>query len=108
MTAAAATRTKSEIEADIAAARARLATNVQALIGEVHPKAVVDRTVDDAKAFASEKVDQAKATFADLKSQLVDERGAIDTTKAGWLAAAVGGSLTFILLVRSLLQGRRG
>jgi hypothetical protein len=92
-------RTRDDIEADIAAARQRLADNVEGLINQVHPKAIVANTVADARAFAQGSFDEAKA-------QVVDERGNLRTDRVALLAAAAGGALTFVLVVRSILKGR--
>lgn len=92
-------RTRADIEADIAAARQRLADNVEGLINQVHPKAIVANTVADARAFAHGGYEQAKA-------QVVDESGNVRTERVALLAAAAGGAVTFILIVRSILKGR--
>ena len=47
------TRSKQDIEAEIAAARARLADNVADLVNQMHPKAIVQRGIDDARVFAA-------------------------------------------------------
>jgi hypothetical protein len=92
-------RTREDIEADIDAARQRLAGNVESLINQVHPKAIVANTVADARAFAEGSFEQAKA-------QVVDEHGFVRTGRVALLAAAVGGAITFVLVVRSILNGR--
>lgn len=92
-------RTREDIEADIDAARRRLAGSVESLINEVHPKAIVANTVADARAFAEGSYEQARA-------QVVDEGGNLRTERVALLAAAVGGAVTFILVVRSILNGR--
>ena len=92
-------RTRDDIEAEIAAARQRLAASVEGLINEVHPKAIVAHTVADARAFAAEGFEQAKA-------QVVDEKGNLRAERVALVAAAVGGAITFLLIVRSILKGR--
>lgn len=92
-------RTRDEIEAEIAAARQRLAASVEGLINEVHPRAIVANTVADARAFAAEGFEQAKA-------QVVDDRGNLRTERVALVAAAIGGAFTFILIVRSILKRR--
>ncbi|MCA0306035.1 MAG: DUF3618 domain-containing protein [Actinobacteria bacterium] len=94
-----ATRTREEIEAEIDAARQRLAASVEGLINQVHPKAIVANTVADARQFA-------QGTFEQARSQVVDERGNLRTERVALLAAAVGGAVTFALIVRSILRGR--
>ena len=94
-----ATRTREEIEAEIDAARQRLAASVEGLINQVHPKAIVANTVADARQFA-------QGTFEQARSQVVDERGNLRTERVALLAAAVGGAVTSALIVRSILRGR--
>ncbi|MCB0913403.1 MAG: DUF3618 domain-containing protein [Propionibacteriaceae bacterium] len=94
-----AVRTRAEIEAEIAAARERLAASVEGLINQVHPKAIVANTVSDARTFARGAFDEAKA-------QVVDERGGLRTDRVALLAAAAGGAVAFVLIVRSLVRGR--
>lgn len=94
-----ATRTREEIEAEIDAARQRLAASVEGLINQVHPKAIVANTVADARQFA-------QGTFEQARSKVVDERGNLRTERVALLAAAVGGAVTFALIVRSILRGR--
>lgn len=92
------TRSKEQIQAEIAAARARLASNVEGLITQAHPKAVTARTVQDAKAFAATE-------FESAKSQFVAPDGSPRLTRIGALAAAVVGSIAFLVVVRSIARG---
>lgn len=92
-------RDRAEIEAELAAARARLAQSVEGLIGQVHPKAIVANTVADARDFAQGSFEQAKA-------QMVDSRGNVRIDRVALIAAAVGGLMIFIRVVRSLRKGR--
>lgn len=92
------TRTTQQIEAEIAAARQRLAANVEGLINQVHPKAVVQRSIDDARTFAATE-------YANAKAQVVDRNGDLRLDRVGLLAGAVVGSITFVWLVRSILRG---
>lgn len=94
-----AVRTREEIEAEIDAARRRLAASVEGLIGQVHPKAIVANTVADARAFAEGSLAQARA-------QVVDAAGRLRTDRVALLAAAAAGAVTFVLIVRSILRGR--
>lgn len=94
-----AVRTRDEIEAEIDAARQRLAASVEGLIYQVHPKAIVANTVADARTFA-------EGTFEQARAQVVDERGNLRADRVALLAAAVGGAITFVLVVRSVLRGR--
>ncbi|MBK8445490.1 MAG: DUF3618 domain-containing protein [Micropruina sp.] len=94
------TRSKQDIEAEIAAARARLADNVAGLINEVHPKAVVQRGIDDARGFAANE-------FANAKAQIVDDRGQLRTERVLLIGGALAGVVTFLALVRNILKGVR-
>ncbi|WP_282005299.1 DUF3618 domain-containing protein [Propioniciclava sinopodophylli] len=92
------TRSKEQIQAEIAAARARLASNVEGLITQAHPKAVAARTVQDAKAFAAGEFQAAKAQFV-----AVD--GTPRTTRLAALAVAVIGGVAFLMVARSIARG---
>jgi hypothetical protein len=94
-----ATRTRQEIEAEISAARQRLAANVEGLISQAHPKAIVANTVADARTFA-------EGTFEQAKAQVIDERGNVRTERVALLAAAAGGAIAFLLIVRAILRRR--
>lgn len=93
-------RSKEQIQADLLAARARLSANVETLIGEVHPTAVKDRTVNEAKAFVS-------AEARNAKKQVKDEHGwRIDRLIV--LGGAVVGLLTFVGTIRAIIgKGRK-
>ena len=95
------TRSKQDIEAEITAARERLAANVAGLINQVHPKAVVQRGIDEARGLAATE-------FANAKSQIVDENGSLRTERVLLIGGAVAGIVTFALLVRRILRGGRG
>ncbi len=92
------TRSKEQIQAEIAAARARLASNVEGLITQAHPKAVAARTVQDAKAFAAGEFQAAKAQFV-----AVD--GTPRTARLAALAVAVIGGVAFLMVARSIARG---
>lgn len=89
------TRTKAEIQSEMAAARDSLAANVESLINLVHPKAVVQRSIDDARTFAA-------AELASAKSQVVREDGSLRVERLALIAGAVAGTVTFVWLVRSI------
>ncbi|HML50351.1 MAG TPA: DUF3618 domain-containing protein [Propionicimonas sp.] len=89
---------KADIEAEIAAARERLAGNLADLIDQVHPRAIVHNTVADARRFVAEEVRQ-------VADQFVDEDGT-RTSRVVLAAAAVAGAVGFVLIVRSILSGR--
>lgn len=93
-----ATRTKEQIQADIAAARARLASNVEGLITQAHPKAVAARTIQDAKAFAAGEFQAAKAQFVGVD-------GSPQVARLVALSAAVLGTVAFLIVVRAIAKG---
>ena len=81
-------RTTEQIEADIAATRARLATTVDELVDRAHPRNVAKRQVEQAKA------------------QVFDERGQLRTQKLIAVGGAVVGVVGMLLVIRRLV-GRR-
>ena len=94
------TRSKQDIEAEISAARERLADNVAGLINQVHPKAVVQRGIDDARGFAATE-------FANVKAQVVDDSGDLRTDRVLLIGGAIAGVVTFVVLLRSILARLR-
>lgn len=72
-------RTPDQIRADIAAARKAMAANVEGLVSEVHPTALKDRAVHEAKTAVSDTVNDAKSavtnTVKDAKSAVMDTDG---------------------------------
>ena len=93
------TRTPSQIKADLAAARARMVANVTDIVEDVHPQAVKERTIDDAKAFAFGELENAKSMVK---------------TDAGWRndrLAKIGGIavgvLVLLLTVRKIRNRNR-
>ncbi len=89
----------SELQAEIASATSRLASNIEGLITQAHPKAIVNRGVADAKGFVRQE-------FAGVKDQFVTARGDIKTDRVALLVAAVAGAIGFVITVRSLLKQR--
>jgi Protein of unknown function (DUF3618) len=81
-------RSTQQIEADIAATRARLASTVDELVDRAHPKNVAKRQVEQAKA------------------QVFDERGQLRTQKLIAVGGAVVGVVGMLLMIRRLV-GRR-
>lgn len=92
-----ATRNKASIEADIAEARERLAGNVEGLISQFHPKAVVNRGVADAKQFAQQE-------FRAAKQQVMYDTGEIRYDRVAYLVGAFAGAIAFLMIVRSLVR----
>ena len=81
-------RSTQQIEADITATRARLASTVDELVDRAHPKNVAKRQVEQAKA------------------QVFDERGQLRTQKLIAVGGAVVGVVGMLLMIRRLV-GRR-
>ena len=94
------TRSKQDIEAEITAARERLADNVAGLINQMHPKAIVQRGIDDARGFAATE-------FASARAQVVDASGQLRTERVLLIGGAVAGVITFVVLLRSILNRAR-
>lgn len=94
-------RSKSEIEADIAAARARLSGGVEDLIDQVHPKRIKERQIENAKAFAQGEFDRAKSEFKDDSGWRTD--------RLVLIGGSVAGVLAFLLTIRAIVsRSRRG
>ena len=81
-------RSTEQIEADIAATRARLASTVDELVDRAHPRNVAKRQVEQAKA------------------QVFDERGQLRTQKLVAVGGALVGIVGMLLMIRRLV-GRR-
>ena len=90
------TRSVSQLKSDIAAARARMNANVEGLVKEVHPQAVKERAIDDAKAFAMAEVNS-------LKSQVKDEVG-WRTDRLTVAGVVVAGTVAALLVLRCIVQ----
>ncbi|WP_203567295.1 DUF3618 domain-containing protein [Aestuariimicrobium ganziense] len=89
------TRSIDQIRADISAARSRMAASVEGLVEQVHPTAVKQRTVNDAKSFAQDE-------FTNLKSQVKDDDG-WRTDRLVIVGGALLGVATFLLTVRAIV-----
>ena len=92
------TSNTARIEADLAAARTRLASNIEGLITQSHPKVIVARGVQDAKDFVADEVGGVKAQF-------VHADGSIKAPQVIALAAAVVGGIALLVVLRSLARG---
>ncbi|MDR1712454.1 MAG: DUF3618 domain-containing protein [Propionibacteriaceae bacterium] len=104
-------RTTAEIEAEIAAARERLASNVESLVNQVHPKAVAQRGLRQARDFVDDKVDVLKqkaaplqAKVAPLKSEVVAADGSWRTDRVAMIAGGVAAVIILIGLLRKILS----
>lgn len=92
-------RKADEIEADLAAARARMSANITELVNQVHPQIIKQRQIDQAKA-------SAKSEFNYYKSQIVDENG-LRLDRVVVLGSALAGAVTFLLVVRGIVSSNR-
>lgn len=95
------TRTTAQIRADIAAARARIAANVEGLVEEVHPQAVRERVGQEARAFAQTEINNAKASFT---SQVKEDDGSWRADRLVLLGGAIAGMITFLVTIRVLIN----
>lgn len=89
-----------QIESDLAAVRARLASSVEALVDQVHPSRIKQRQVASLKEFAAGEVDVVKA-------QVFDHHGDLRTGRLVAAAGAVAGVITFLALVRKIVSRRK-
>ena len=94
------TRSTSAIQADMGATRDRLVASVEALIDQVHPNRIKQRTVGEVKRRAHLELENAKSVF-------VNARGDLRTDRVGVLAAAGAGLVVLAVVVR-VLRRRRG
>jgi len=93
------TRTPEQIEADLAAARLRLANSAEEFVDQVHPTRIKQREIDSVKQFVGNEIDAAKAL-------VFNARGDLRTDRVLVIAGAVVGGLVFLTVVRGLV--RRG
>ncbi len=91
-------RTTAQIEADLSAARARLAASVSALIDQVHPNRIKQRQIAQFKMLGSNARENAK-------SLLFNARGDLRTERLGAVAGALAGLVSFVVIIRAI--GRR-
>ncbi|HET9648781.1 MAG TPA: DUF3618 domain-containing protein [Microlunatus sp.] len=94
-------RTKSQIEADLAATRSRLTGSVESLIDTVHPNRVKQRTIANAKQVAREQLEEAKGL-------VFTARGDLRTKRIASVAGAVAGLVSFVLILRAIARRRQG
>lgn len=94
------TRTPEQIEADLAAARLRLAKGAEEFIDTVHPARIKQRQIDGVKAFVGNEVDAAKAL-------VFNARGDLRTDRVLAVVGAVVGALVFVTIVRGIVRRSR-
>ena len=92
-------RTKSQIEADLGATRDRLTRSVEALIDQVHPNRIKQRSVAQAKTLVN-------AELANAKALVFNARGDLRTERLAVVGGAVAGVIAFVVILRAIV--RRG
>lgn len=90
-------RSKSQIEADLGATRDRLTTSIEALIDQVHPNRIKQRSVDGAKAFAAAELENVKAFVFNARGDLRKDRLII-------MAGAGAGFVGFVVILRAIVR----
>lgn len=93
-------RTPEQIEADLAAARLRLANSAEEFIDQVHPNRIKQREIDSVKQFVGNEVDAAKALVFDAGGNLRQNRVLA-------VAGAVVGGFVFLVILRGLVRRSR-
>ena len=92
-------RSKAQIEADLAASRARISANISELVDEVHPKRIVQRQVESAKEIA-----RTEATA--LTGLVRTEDGRWRTDRLAAIGAAVAGVIGAVLVAKGINRRR--
>ncbi len=92
-------RSVSEIRADLARNRARVADSVGEFVDEVNPRNVAKRGVEDAKSFVATE-------FESVKSQVKDEHG-WRTDRLMIIGGAVLGVVVFAITLSSISHARQ-
>ena len=93
------TRSPSQIEADMKAARERLTLSVETLIDQVHPNRVKQRGTARAKLLAAEYKEKGK-------SLVFNARGDLRTNRLAAVGGGMAGFLTVVTVIRRLLRRR--
>ncbi len=94
------TRSTSQIETDLAAARSRLTASVETLIDQVHPNRIKERQIAGVKRLANAELENAK-------SKVFNARGDLRTDRIAMAAGAVAGVLGFLLVIRTIVRRAR-
>ena len=90
-------RSRSQIEADLAAARTRLSANLERLIDEVHPANVKRREVEGFKSFVQGEFDNAKA-------QVKTASGKWRWDRIAMVAGSVAGFVALLAITRAVVR----
>jgi anti-sigma-K factor RskA len=92
-------RSRSQIEADLAATRTRLSATLEELIGQVHPKAVKQRQISNVKTLMRGEINNAK-------SKVQSETGEWRFDRIAMIAGSVVGTVVVVVVLRTIV--RRG
>ena len=102
-------RTAEDIESEIAEAAQRIADNLASLITEVHPKAVLHRTIEEGKRKVYESVEDARQFAVDAANLAKDKFEAEFKDEDGWQwkkLAIAGGVAAAVVVVSFGLRVR--
>ena len=94
-------RSKADIQAELAQARARLSDNLTELVGELHPKALAQKNIATAKSFAAKQYRRVKAQVVDL------ETNQVRTDRVAMAGAVLVGVTTAATVARSIVKRAR-
>lgn len=90
-------RSRSQIEADLAATRARLSGNLENLINQVHPTKIKQRQVDNIKAMV-------RGEFNNVKSQFRTRSGGWRTDRIAMIGGSVVGAVVLVAALRGIVR----
>lgn len=90
-------RTESQIKADIAEARQRLAASIEQLTHEVQPKTVKNAAIDQARGFVDTQ-------YQTVKGQFVDDNG-VRVDRVGMIVGSVVGVAATLVTLRGIVRG---
>ncbi len=93
-------RSEAQLKNDVSAAKRRLAANLEGLVAEAHPQAVVHEVKEQARTFAQTEFENAKQQVKDEYGWRVDRMIVV--------GGAVLGAVTFLLVVRALTKRAQG
>jgi len=101
-------RTPEQIERDLEMTRQRLAENISQLVTEVHPKAVVHRTITESKKTVKDLVEDAKRTARES----ADKVKRVFKDDSGWnwrnVGIAAGAAAVLVTVIIAKKKGSHG
>ncbi|WP_425308392.1 DUF3618 domain-containing protein [Ammonicoccus fulvus] len=92
-------KSRSQIEADLAATRARLSRSLEDLVDQVHPTRVKERQVATIKTLA-------QGEFQNVKDQIKTRTGEWRMDRIAMIGGSVVGAVVLVVVLRSIV--RRG